>query len=62
MLNEIADNEMKDKENLKESLSDISHQLKTPLTSIIIILDNILDNPDMEQTVREDFIKDIKER
>ena len=60
MLNEIADNEMKDKENLKESLSDISHQLKTPLTSIIIILDNILDNPDMEQTVREDFIKDIK--
>lgn len=60
MLNEIADNETKDKENLKESLSDISHQLKTPLTSIIIILDNILDNPDMEQTVREDFIKDIK--
>lgn len=60
MLNEIADNEMKDKENLKESLSDISHQLKTPLTSIIIMLDNILDNPDMEQKVREDFIKDIK--
>lgn len=60
MLNEIADNEMKDKENLKESLSDISHQLKTPLTSIIIMLDNILDNPDMEQQVREDFIKDIK--
>ncbi len=59
MLNEIADNEMKDKENLKESLSDISHQLKTPLTSIIIILDNILDNPDMEQTVREDFYKKI---
>lgn len=60
MLNEIADNEMKDKENLKESLSDISHQLKTPLTSIIIMLDNILDNPNMEQKVREDFIKDIK--
>ena len=60
MLNEIADNEMKDKENLKESLSDISHQLKTPLTSIIIMLDNILDNPDMKQKVREDFIKDIK--
>ena len=60
MLNEIAENETKDKQNLKESLSDISHQLKTPLTSIIIMLDNILDNKEMSQEVREEFIKDIK--
>lgn len=60
MLNEIAENETKDKENLKDSLSDISHQLKTPLTSIIIMLDNILDDPNMKEDVREEFIKDIK--
>ena len=60
MLNEIAENETKDKQELKESLSDISHQLKTPLTSIIIMLDNILDNKEMSQEVREEFIKDIK--
>lgn len=60
MLNEIAENEMKDKQNLKESLSDISHQLKTPLTSIIIMLDNIIDNKEMSLEVREEFIKDIK--
>ena len=60
MLNEIAENETKDKKELKESLSDISHQLKTPLTSIIIMLDNILDNKEMSQEVRKEFIKDIK--
>lgn len=60
MLNEIAENEAKDKKNLKESLSDISHQLKTPLTSIIIMLDNILNNKEMSLEVREEFIKDIK--
>ncbi len=60
MLNELASNSLNDKEQLKESLSDISHQLKTPLTSINIMLDNIIDNPDMEPTTREEFIFDIK--
>lgn len=60
MLKESAENSLKDKLELKSSLSDISHQLKTPLTSILIILDNLLDNPDMDKNVREDFIRDIK--
>ena len=60
MLKESAENSLKDKLELKDSLSDISHQLKTPLTSILIILDNLLDNPDMDKNVREDFIRDIK--
>ena len=38
MLKEVAENSQKDKTTLKDSLSDISHQLKTPLTSITIIL------------------------
>jgi signal transduction histidine kinase len=60
MLKEDAENSKKDKLDLKRSLSDISHQLKTPLTSILIILDNIIDNPNMEEDTREDFIRDIK--
>lgn len=60
MLREQADNSMKDKLSLKDSLADISHQIKTPLTSISIMLDNILDDEDMNPEVRNDFIKDIR--
>lgn len=60
MLKEAAENSNKEKLQLKEALSDISHQLKTPLTSILIILDNLIDDPNMEKDVREDFIRDIK--
>ena len=60
MLREQADNSLKDKISLKESLQDISHQLKTPLTSITIMLDNMVDNPDMDNIVRDKFIRQIK--
>lgn len=60
MLKENADNSLKDKINLKKSLEDISHQIKTPLTSILVILDNLIDNPDMDKETREDFNRDIK--
>ncbi len=60
LLKESAENSLQDKKNLKDSLSDISHQLKTPLTSILIMLDNILDDPDMDIRTRTDFIQSIK--
>ena len=60
MLKEHAENSLKDKVNLKNSLQDISHQLKTPLTSINIMLDNVIDNPDMDIEIRQGFIKQIK--
>ena len=60
MLKEAAENSHKDKVNLKSSLEDITHQLKTPLTSILIMLDNLIDDEDMKKDIRNDFIRDIK--
>ena len=59
MLKEEAYNSNKDKDNIKKSIEDISHQLKTPLTSIGIMLDNIIDDSNMDANVRNDFINEI---
>lgn len=60
MLKEQAENSLKDKTNLKVSLEDISHQLKTPLTSILITLDTLIEDQDMEEEKRISFIRNIK--
>lgn len=62
ILREAAENSEEEKEKLGIAIADISHQLKTPLTSIRIMLDNISDNPDMLQEIREDFIQDISKQ
>lgn len=62
ILREAAENSEEEKEKLSIAIADISHQLKTPLTSIRIMLDNISDNPDMPQEIREDFIQDIRKQ
>lgn len=59
LLREAAENSKKENINLSNSLADISHQLKTPLTSIRIMIDNIYDNPDMDEETKMDFIKSI---
>ncbi len=59
MLKETAENSKKDKLELKKSLENISHQLKTPLTSILIMLDNLEDN-ELDDHLREEFLRDIK--
>lgn len=60
MLKEAAENSEQDKVQLKDSLSDISHQIKTPLTSMIIMLDAILDDKEMEEQTRNQFLHDMK--
>ena len=59
-LRKQAEQSYKDKENLKESVSDISHQLKTPLTSIMIMLDDLTDDENMPEDIRREFLHDIK--
>lgn len=54
MLKEIASINQKDKVLLKKSLEDISHQIKTPLTTITLILDNI------DETNYKEKVKDMK--
>ena len=47
------------KETLVKSLEDISHQLKTPLTSAVVLADNLLENEDMAPEVRKRFVQEI---
>ncbi|WP_125153519.1 sensor histidine kinase [Clostridium rectalis] len=42
---------------LKNILSDISHQLKTPLTSLVTINELLLTRKDMEEYIRIDFLE-----
>lgn len=60
MLKENTEKVNQDKINLKNSLQDISHQLKTPLTSSIIMLDNIIDDLENDIEIKPEFIKKVK--
>lgn len=59
MLKEEAENSKNEKVKLAESIADISHQLKTPITSISIMLDNLNEDKNMKPEIREEFIKQI---
>lgn len=59
MLKEAAERDRIQREAVQESVSDISHQLKTPLTSVQILLDNLLEDGEMEASVRLHFLEEI---
>lgn len=59
LLRETSEYEAQLNANLQRSMEDISHQLRTPLASITIMLDNIYDDPDMPADMRQDFIHSI---
>lgn len=46
------------KRYLKKSISDISHQIKTPLTSINVLIDS-LNDPNMDREMRNEFLSTI---
>ena len=59
MLKEDSESKRKQNEAILELVSDISHQLKTPITSIQILLDNILGNENMDSDTRRKFTLEI---
>lgn len=61
-LNEQASKSQEEKEKLKVFLSDISHQLKTPLTSINLMIDNILDNNNLSLEEKRKILFQIKHK
>ena len=62
LLKETAINSEKERNDLSNSITDISHQLKTPITSIRIMLDNIEESPNMDDTTRTEFIEEISKQ
>lgn len=45
---------------LKNIISDISHQLKTPLSSLIMLNELIIEDKNMEEEVKNDFLERMK--
>ena len=62
LLREAAENSKKENKNLSNALENISHQLKTPITSVRIMIDNLYENPEMDEKTREDFLKTISKQ
>lgn len=58
-LREQAETLKKDKRLLADSISDISHQLKTPITSMVVMSDLIADE-NLPQEKRTEFTKNIR--
>ena len=53
VLNAHADNELREKEFLKNTISDISHQVKTPIANLKIINNTLLENEVPPQKQKE---------
>lgn len=55
-LKEQSDSSQKEKKYLEEVLSDISHQLKTPLTSMYVINDVLLSDKKIDDSKKQEFL------
>ncbi len=62
ILKEAKENLLNDKVNLKNNLADISHQLKTPLTSIMLMLENITLDNKMTSKKRNEYINKVSDQ
>ncbi len=58
ILSKSEEHQRKEKEHLADILSDISHQLKTPLTSMIVMTD-LLRSPGLEREKQKQFTKQM---
>ena len=60
-LKESVENLKREKLIIKENLANISHQLKTPLTSIMIMLDTLLEE-DVPINKQKEFLRDSRDQ
>lgn len=60
-LSEQSEYLLRDKERMGEAISDISHQLKTPLTSMGVMLD-LLKQPNLPQDKQHQFLKYLQQQ
>ena len=58
LLREQAALAKKQKKALADSVADISHQLKTPLTSVMVLMDNLSQSEDMNPQTRKRFTEE----
>jgi len=59
VLRENSENVEKQNKAILSSITDISHQLKTPITSIQILLDDIIESEDMDNETKRKFCIEI---
>lgn len=53
LFREQAEHARANRTALAETVADISHQLKTPLTSVMVLSDNLLENEGMDEQTRQ---------
>lgn len=59
LLKEQAKKAVEQKRVLADSMANISHQLKTPLTSVVILTNNLSENMEMDVLTRQRFLSEI---
>ncbi len=57
ILKEAAQTNKNRASKMETALADISHQLRTPLTSLQITIDNLYENPTLDPVTRQEFLK-----
>ena len=60
-LKEMYAREYNDKIKLKDNLANISHQLKTPLTGIMLMIDTLLEE-NVSKEKRQEYLQDIRKQ
>lgn len=59
LLKQQAAQAVEQRQALADSVANISHQLKTPLTSAVVLLDNLAEDTGMDEETRRRFLSEI---